>query len=57
MFFSPAAPSDPQPKPEPALGIYSFVCFDFFFMFDEVDLKKSTCKGMFKEGSQIKLTE
>lgn len=26
MFFSPAAPSDPTPRPEPTLGIFSF-CF------------------------------
>lgn len=31
IFFSPAAPSEPTPRPAPALGIYSlFLWFGFY---------------------------
>lgn len=30
MFFSPAAPSEPTPRPEVTLEIYSLLFFDWF---------------------------
>lgn len=57
MFFSPAAPSEPTPKPEPALGMYSLLHnFVFFFLVFYVYHKcqeMSSCKNVHSKGTVV----